>query len=163
MSSSGRLASIVGGDLLSTYSCSNRAVIPSAGARSLHVTVCYALLARAVPTASHGVLLELLNVGNQRLFLLKQASLIVPVNRRASKCICPFHMVALLDIWAALVLRSRSSFLVGVVPVFEAMTIVDVIVEPFKSLDLLCLLSQHFSLVVQLSQLFVLEYLQLLF
>ena len=50
-------------------------------------------------------------------------------------------MVALLDIWAALVLGSRSSFLVGVVPVFEAMTIVDVIVEPFKSLDLLCLLS----------------------
>ena len=48
-------------------------------------------------------------------------------------------------------------------PVFKAMAIVDVIVEPFKSLDLLRLLSQHFSLVVQLPQLFILEDLELLF
>ena len=71
-------------------------------------------------------------------------------------------MVALLYIWAAPVLGSWSSFLVRIMPVFEAMAIVDVIVEPFKSLDLLSLLSQHFSLVIQLSQLLVLEYLQLL-
>ena len=72
-------------------------------------------------------------------------------------------MVTLLDIWGVLVLRSWPPFLVRVMPVFESMTIVDVIVEPFKSLDLLCLLSQHFSLIVQLSQLFILEYLELLF
>ena len=141
MSLPGRLASIVGGHLLPTSGCSDRAVIPSAGARSLHVTVGYALLARAVPTASHGILLELLHVGNQRFFLLKQAYLIVPVNRRASKCIRPFHVVALLDIWAALVLGSWPSFLVRVMPILKSMAMVDVIVEPFKSLDLLCLLS----------------------
>ena len=138
-------------------------MVPSAGARPFHTTVCDALLAWAVTTASHGELFELLHVGNERFLLLKQTTFIVPMDRRASKCICPFYMVSLLDVWAAPVVRSWPSFLVRFMPVFKAMAIVDVIVEPFKSLDLLRLLSQHFSLVVQLPQLFILEDLELLF
>ena len=91
------------------------------------------------------------------LLLLKHAILFVPVQSHPLECVCPVLVFTFVH-ELALLIRARSRLRHDrVVPVFQTVAVIEFFVEPLEALDLFILGPQDLPLIVELSQLLILQ------